>query len=380
MRITHITIIHPPGEPRILHKQCRTLAEAGHEVHLVGWGPSRELEGVFRHSLGRYTRRPTVRDQLPSLVRAAIHAVRLWPSAYHLHDPHLIPLGLLLKLAGARVIYDVHEDYQAHVRTKLFDRPVRARAKAFGWRVIEALARRTFDRFVCASPALAQSFPSARTIVVGNFPNLREFGDTRALPYRERPNTLVANGYLTEVRCFWEIATALELVPAELGCRLRVVGKYRPPSLEQRARERRLGGSVDVLGWQPHATVVHELLRAKVGVVVLRALPNHGDPLRSTKLFEYMAAGIPMIVADMPRWRELVGSIGCGLIVDPRDPTTIAAAIEYLLRNPEEAEQMGARGRRAVEREFNWHRDASRLVSLYRDLASRELAPVAIEA
>jgi glycosyltransferase involved in cell wall biosynthesis len=61
----------------------------------------------------------------------------------------------------------------------------------------------------------------------------------------------------------------------------------------------------------------------------------------------------------------LFGRVGCGLVVDPFDPQAIAGAVEYLLRNPDEAEAMGRRGREAVEREFHWRGEGERLVALY---------------
>jgi glycosyltransferase involved in cell wall biosynthesis len=127
---------------------------------------------------------------------------------------------------------------------------------------------------------------------------------------------------------------------------------------------------IDISAWQPPAAVVGELLRAKVGLVLLHPQPNHGDPVRSRKLFEYMAAGIPVVACDLPRWRALVERVGCGLVVDPRDPRAVAAAIEHLLRNPGEAEAMGERGRAVVEAEFNWDMQAPKLRSFYADLTN----------
>jgi glycosyltransferase involved in cell wall biosynthesis len=59
------------------------------------------------------------------------------------------------------------------------------------------------------------------------------------------------------------------------------------------------------------------------------------------KIFEYMAAGIPVIASDFPLWRELLGHPPAGLFVNPLDPKSIANAIEYVLCEPSGAESMG---------------------------------------
>jgi glycosyltransferase involved in cell wall biosynthesis len=90
-----------------------------------------------------------------------------------------------------------------------------------------------------------------------------------------------------------------------------------------------------------------------------------------------MAAGLPVIVSTIPAWRRLVEENGCGLAVDPLDARAIAGAIEHLVRNPREAEEMGVRGRIAIEARFNWRPEADELLRLYRSLgAERVPAPV----
>ncbi|MGH2994342.1 MAG: glycosyltransferase family 4 protein [Solirubrobacterales bacterium] len=371
MRVTHISIIHKPLDVRIFEKECRALAGAGYEVHLiVGAPPATEVDGVLLHSVANDSTRPLARRQWARLLRAARWAFRLRPSIYHLHDPHLIPLGLLLKLSGARVVYDVHEDYPAHARSKLVAHPLLGLLKAFMWIVLESLAQRGLDGFVCASPALAEKFPATSTVVVRNFPRHREFAlpevEPGSRPYRKRRNTLVYTGNIREIRGFWEMVRALELLPADLDCRLRMIGWFTPPELARSARRLEAWSRMEFIPWQRHRVLVRELLSAKIGLILLHPLPNHGDPIRSNKLFEFMAAGIPVIAPELPRWREIVCGIGCGLVVDPRDPAAIAAAIEDLLRRPEEAEAMGRRGQAAVRTEFNWDAEAPRLLSLYR--------------
>jgi glycosyltransferase involved in cell wall biosynthesis len=81
-----------------------------------------------------------------------------------------------------------------------------------------------------------------------------------------------------------------------------------------------------------------------------------------------MAAGLPVLASDFPLWRALIEEARCGLTVDPLDPRTIAAAIVTLLDDPEAAEAMGARGRRAVEATYNWSTERTKLLELYASL------------
>lgn len=381
MRVTHISIIHKSLDTRIFEKECRALADAGYEVHLIVAGaPAREIGGVRLHSVDVDDTRPPLRRQGARLFRATRRAFALWPSIYHVHDAHLIPLGAILKVCGAHVVYDVHEDYPAKARSNLLADPWRRELKAFLWKALEWLARRAFDGFVCASPTIADKFPAASTKVVHNFPLRRTFelagGDPPPTPYRRRPNKIVYTGYVSEIRGFWEVARALELLPSDLHCHLQVIGAFRPPQLESAAQALPAWSRMRVMPWQHHPVVVRELRSARIGLTVLHPLPNHDDAIRSNKLFEYMAAAIPVVGPDFPRWREIVHGVGCGLVVDPVDPASIAGAIEHLLRHPEEAEAMGRRGRAAVQEQFNWDGEAQRLLSLYGRLANGRLPPL----
>jgi glycosyltransferase involved in cell wall biosynthesis len=360
MRVTHISIIHRPLDSRIFERECRAMARAGYEVHLVAAAPPAErIDGVSLHSIAGDPTRPPARRQVSRYLRATRTAFRLRPSTFHIHDPHLIPLGLLLKLCGSRVVYDVHEDYAGHARSKLFDH------------------RRSFDGFVCASSSLSRKFPAPRTIVLHNFPLLECFAlaasDPSLRPYRERDNTVVYTGTIREIRGFWEIARALELLPADLDCRFRMIGGFRPPELADTARTLDAWKRMELVPWVPYPQMVSDLFAARIGIALLHRLPNHNDPIRSNKAFEFMAAGIPLIASDLPNWRELVCGLGCGVVVDPRDPEAIAGAIEELLTDPERAEEMGKRGQAAVKARFNWDLETPTLLSLYHALQNGQV-------
>jgi glycosyltransferase involved in cell wall biosynthesis len=84
------------------------------------------------------------------------------------------------------------------------------------------------------------------------------------------------------------------------------------------------------------------------------------------KLFEYMAAGIPVISSDFPVWRAIVDGAQCGLLVNPLDVEAVSNAIRWIIEHPDEAQAMGARGRLAIEQEYNWEKESENLVKFYK--------------
>jgi glycosyltransferase involved in cell wall biosynthesis len=78
-----------------------------------------------------------------------------------------------------------------------------------------------------------------------------------------------------------------------------------------------------------------------------------------------MMSGLPVIASDFPLWREIIGQPAAGLLVPPNDPSALSEAIDWILRNPDRAREMGQRGRTAVERSFNWQSEAASLPSAY---------------
>jgi glycosyltransferase involved in cell wall biosynthesis len=103
--------------------------------------------------------------------------------------------------------------------------------------------------------------------------------------------------------------------------------------------------------------------QADVGVSLLEdTCENHRLALPN-KLFEYLSAGLPVVVSDLPEMSRLVGQRGVGWTTDPGDPTDIARVLTVALEDRKD-EGLHERVRDAAA-ELNWPHERSRLTGLY---------------
>ena len=281
---------------------------------------------------------------------------------YHLHDPELIPAGLQLKRMGKTVIFDAHEDVPVQLLSKPYlNRPMRhLAARAFS--AYEVYACRQFDGIVAATPFIADKFRqiNPNTVDVNNYPLASEFDGGASWERKRREVCYV--GSISAVRGIRELVRAFALMQS--GAQLALAGSFSEAALEAEVRGYHGWHKVRSLGHQDRAGVRAVMARAMAGLVTLHPQRNYLDAL-PVKMFEYMAAGIPVIASDFPLWRGIVLGSGCGLCVDPLDPAAIAAAIDHLVNHPEQAREMGERGRRAILDTYNWPTESTKLIRFY---------------
>jgi glycosyltransferase involved in cell wall biosynthesis len=284
---------------------------------------------------------------------------------YHFHDPELIPIALLLKLHGKRVIYDVHEDMPQLLLTKPWiPRPFRWLIASIAG-TIEVVSAAFWDGIAVATPTIGRRFPAHKTVLVQNFPRRGEFALGQANSYADRPVVVAYVGGISAIRGAREMIQMMSILPASLNARLSLAGPVRSTKLDRELRIIPGSERVAFLGWQSREEVARLLGQSRVGLVVLHPTRNYVDA-QPTKLFEYMSAGIPVVASNFPIWKSIIQEANCGLAVNPLDPHAIAGAVQWVLEHPQEAEEMGRRGQKAVRDTFNWESQAETLLRLYR--------------
>jgi len=366
-RVTLMTTVHSPFDTRIFYKQAKTLVRAGYAVSLIAQhdGDS-EIEGIRIRGL----RRP--RNRLERMIgltwRAFRVAQREQADVYHFHDPELLPVGALLKLlTRAKLIYDVHEDVPRQLLTKHWISTPLRRPLAAMFNIIQKILARGTDAVVVATEGIAENFRRIDTFVVHNYPSLSMMPKLEPVPHNENENVLIYIGGISRLRGAMEMIRALQHVDVSLNCRLELIGRFASSKLEAEVQRTPGYKYIRYLGWQPWTEAWQRAQGAVGGLVLFHPAPNHVRALPN-KLFEYMAAGLPVIASDFHLWKGIVEGNRCGLCVNPLDPNDIAQAIEYLIDHPDEARRMGENGRRAVEEKYSWESEARVLLDLYRQL------------
>lgn len=370
IHICHMTSVHPATDIRIFYKECQSLAKAGYNVSLITpEEKSENKEGVRIIGIS-----PSKRGRL---FRMTVDVWKVFQAGlkedaqnYHFHDPELIPGGLLLRILGNKVIYDIHEDNPLNIQSRYW-LPLWMR-KPVSWlfKRFENFSARYFNYLVLAEPAVAKRFESINknTAIIQNFPLLYEFSITEnEIPWQDRLDAVVYSGGIDLSYGIREMVEAMELVQRKLNAHLILAGNFSPESLKRKVQNLYGWKNVEYKGFLSRKKLTRILRTVKAGLV-LRHPELRIQVTYPTKLFEYMSASIPVIVSDFPLWREIVEDAGCGLLVNPLDPHAIADSIVYLLEHPEEAETMGRRGRKAVEERYNWSNEEKNLLRLYKNL------------
>ncbi len=366
-RVVHLSSVHPPYDTRIFRKECRSLHDAGYDVTLVvGHERDEDHDGVRLRAVTRGGNRLT--RMLATTWRVWRRAASERADLYHFHDPELILVGLALRGGGAKVIYDAHENYAEQIRGKPWlPAPLRGPVAAAASFVERRLAG-GFDAVVAAGDDIARVFAgrARRVVTVENFPvpdpALLAAGD------EGRERGLVLNyGGVSRQRAAGVLSEALDLLPVGSPVRLILGGSIWAPDLLERMKTRPGWSRVEFKGRVDRAEMSADFRRGWAAVVLYDRSPNHMH-IRSNRLYEAMAAGLPVIVSDFPDWRRFMDEHRCGLPVDPDDPRAVAAALQRLHDDPEAARAMGRRGQGAVRERFNWDREAAKLLDLYREL------------
>ncbi len=375
-QIVHLSTVHALDDARVYHKMARTCQDAGYRVHLMAVDDHGDVPQVPFSPLARWKSRlhRMTWGQWIGIQRA----LALQADLYHLHDVELLPAALVFKLLGKKVVFDFHE----HVYGELADKeylPAWLRiplALTLLW-LFRALCNWVFDGSVTATPSIKDELKTQKPIVCNNYP-LMDCPPRPQLPLacletsdQSKPEIRLAFvGYIQSIRGLRQILDALVILnqpDQPFSFRFDLGGQFVSPLFEQEMRAHPGWQFTQFHGWLNRAQTWELVIQCDIGLVLFHPTLNN---LRSrpNKLFDMMAAGLPLVVSNLESWIEEVGEDRCALFVDPLSPEAVAQAILDLAHDPVKARQFGQTGQRLAKETYCWSHEAAKLLNLYSSL------------
>lgn len=365
IRILHVSTAHPPTDPRVVYRVIPSLADDYALTAILPNAP------VGQSSTIRYLNVPFFRRVVSRLFIShplvLWHTLRLRPSLLHIYDPELLPLARLVQiLLRIPVIYEVHENFYKKMAAKA---AAQGTLLTYPFRWFDAMARRQFYLIVTEHGYLDTYTNLARpSVVIYNYPSL-PFLEPFRQPYAPSVAAPVFFyiGRLSFERAFDTLVAALALL------------KIRYPRFRVHLFGERTFSDDDLAGLPGFAAIRDNLIfhgyvsqdqalpygvHATAGLALLKPVGDYPDSY-PTKLFEYMALGLPVVTSDFPLYRDVVERHQCGFCVSPDEPTQVTEALTYLIEHPQESLAMGRRGRQAVERWYTWETESQKLRAFY---------------
>ena len=139
-------------------------------------------------------------------------------------------------------------------------------------------------------------------------------------------------------------------------------GRYRSKLMQDISRLK-LKNYFTFINWIDHDEIPKYLSEAKIGIVTHRKSLST-DIALVLKGLEYMAMELPVVAPDLKGMREEIGNNERGLLFRPENTSDFAEKISFLLKNPDIIEKMGKKGRKFVERNCNWRKNARKIVEI----------------
>lgn len=374
-RVVYVQFTNPAGYPPLEHSS-RILASDGFDVVFLGTGSlgTQSLEFVpsprIRTRLLKY-RPPGVLQKVQYAyfcLWVSVWVLRLRPTVIYASDVMACPAAwLAATLSDARLVYHEH------------DAPPEAPEGRFGLLLLAARRWCARHAAVCVVPSAGRAVDFLRTTrmsrpvdVVWNTPSLDEVTplERRTPPAGIR---LLYHGSIVPDRVPQTVVNALSLLPGDVT--LSLAGYETAGSQGYVERLLRLAGELGIgarvvsLGTVPtRRALLEQCARHDAG---LSLVPMQGTDVNlltmagaSNKPFDYLSAGLPVLVSNLPDWREMFVATGYGLSCDPGDPRSIADAILRWYSDPKVMRQMGALGHERITTDWNYERQFQRVRSV----------------
>lgn len=345
LKICHLSLLNPALHTRIFYKHALSAVEMGHEVSIIAQNEAGEpffQDGVQIIPLQPFPRLSPQRLQARKTVLQKARSVKA--DVYIIHTPELIDVARKLhRQLGAKIIYDVHEDYAHTLRFATHYPPGirglmaswvrRKETQAVQWLSGVIYAERIYDNILGAAP-------DQKLVLENTFsPRALQQSPTLAIPPKPY---LLYTGTIAEAWGIWESIDLWEQWNQSETIHLVVAGHCQLPDLlariQKRVQQSAIKDRFTLIGggdYVPYADIVQLIQNCYAGLGLYHPLPYLIGKI-PTKFFEFLAAHKPLIFTDEVLWNQFnqKHALGIPYTHTPFSSPSIAPLLHAWYQNP----------------------------------------------
>jgi len=375
-RIAIVTSIHADFDAR-LWKYAKLLRSLDHEVHMVcPWAvDAGEADGIIFHPFARVRNRWARAVQIPWRLGRTLLPLLPKVDILHFHDIDILPWMALLAIFKP-VIYDVHENYPEEMLVREWiPRPLRhVLAFCVRWMQIACAAIVRNIVLVAESQHKDLTGPTLHKMMVMNYATVDLLRNI-AQDYMERPDAVMFLGSQHENNGSMLLIEIADRIHKRLpGMKVYAVDRFADPMYRQKILDevtrRGLQDSYLLLPNIKPQNIMDHLNRCTIAISCNLQVPQQINGVH-TKLFEYMAAGLPIVTSDLPHQVSTISSANNGLLAQPENPDSFVEAICHLAANRDYARQLGFNGQRYFVSHYSWESQADKIQQFYCSVMQR---------
>lgn len=368
-KICHMTSAHERYDSRIFQRECKYLAEMGYDVFLVvnDEEKNEKFHGVNIVSTGRKYKSRKDR-MLKGVKYVYLEAMKLNADIYHLHDPELLRVAIALKKHRKKVVFDSHENYRQQIKEKPYLPKLLSKMISSIYGFFETYIVKHIDGVVVPCPMVKGKRKlfegSAKHVAyVNNVPCLDEIEFGRTMGEKER--AVCYSGSLTEGRGVTNVVKAASLADVKLY----LAGSFISEEYGEKLRSMPEWKCVEYLGYIDRKEIYEMYSRSRIGMSTLLPVGQYDKTSNlSTKAYEYMGCGLPVILSDFPYNRRMIEKYQFGEVVDPCNIDEMAEKIRQLIDDQDKCREMGERGEALVRNKLNFDIEGKNMIQLYNDI------------
>jgi glycosyltransferase involved in cell wall biosynthesis len=294
---------------------------------------------------------------------------------YHAHDLITLPVAWLCsRVTGGKLVYDAHELWLEGIRGLK-----RSRLNRFLVQRLESFLIRRTDANIMAGVSsaelLSRMYHIPQLTVILNVPLYHTYERSTVLRDRLRipaeEKILLFEGTIYVNRGIEECIQSLKYLSQ---CSLVMLGfgpDFYISDLKRLIEDEGLTHKVYFFGAVPHDEVTRTAMAADVGLVVLQNANLNYYYASPNKIFDFMAAGLPVVGSNFPDLKKFIEGYNMGVTCDPTSPREIADAINYILSDESRYNEMRKNALEAAKI-FNWENESKKLLALYAGLSGKK--------